>query len=163
MNHVLLLVKKSPLVHYLDQTVMNFKLNISFPYSRSLDDSQANKTLCYWKANQEKHNKTPYEAFGHNESLWEEILDRVSKFLPTDSLAKVSLDAGKVIPKWGNKLRKFKLKNVDEKLSNDFINRQLNDTAYISKAISQYLTYICPKVYVTSGRVTSTLLSMGPQ
>ncbi len=134
-----------------------FQIEHIIPYSRSLDDSQANKTLCHWKTNQIKHNKTPFEAFGHDEELWEEILDRVSKFKPTFTIVRVNNERGDVKLKWRNKLRKFKIKNIDEILSDEFIARQLVDTAYISKEVSKYLTHICPKVYVSSGRTTSTL------
>ncbi len=134
-----------------------FQIEHIIPYSRSLDDSQANKTLCYWKTNQEKHNKTPFEAFGQSEKQWEEILDRVSKFQPTNSIVRVNNERGDVKPKWGNKLRKFKIKNIEEVLSDEFISRQLVDTAYISREVTKYLSNICPKVYVSSGRTTSTL------
>jgi CRISPR-associated endonuclease Csn1 len=149
--------KKISFTALFSESSNEFQIEHIIPYSRSLDDSQANKTLCYWKTNQEKHNKTPHEAFGSNEKLWEEILDRVSKFHPSVSIARVSPEAGKVVSKWGNKLRKFKIKNIDDKLSEEFISRQLNDTAYISKEVSKFLSYISPKVYVTSGRATSTL------
>jgi len=134
-----------------------FQIEHIIPYSRSLDDSQANKTLCHWKTNQIKHNKTPFEAFGHNEQHWEEILDRVFKFRPTDGITRVTPEIGKIEPKWGNKLRKFKLKNIDEKLSNEFVARQLVDTAYISREVTKYLSNICEKVYTSSGKTTSTL------
>ena len=134
-----------------------FEIEHIIPYSRSLDDSQANKTLCHWKENQTKHKRSPFEAYGHDEKRWEEILERVYNFQPSDRVVRMNNEAGVVKPQWGNKLRKFKIKNLDEKLSEEFITRQLNDTAYISREIRKYMSYISPKVYVTAGRTTSTL------
>ena len=44
------------------------------PYSRSLDDSIANKVVCKRKANRDKGNKTPWEAFySHTDYNWKAI------------------------------------------------------------------------------------------
>jgi CRISPR-associated endonuclease Csn1 len=40
------------------------------PYSRTLDDSFANKTLCLKEANREKRDQTPYEAWGGDPERW---------------------------------------------------------------------------------------------
>lgn len=130
-----------------------YQIEHIIPYSRSLDDSQANKTLCYWKENQIKHNKTPYEAYGHDEKRYEEILDRVSKFQNVDRIVKISPEWGKIINGRNYKINKFKQKKIDD----DFIARQLVDTAYISREVSKYLQQICDKVFVTSGRTTGKL------
>lgn len=130
-----------------------YQIEHIIPYSRSLDDSQANKTLCYWKENQTKHNRTPFEAYGHDEKRYEEILDRVSKFHKVDRIIRVSPEWGKIINGRNYKINKFKQKKVED----DFVQRQLVDTAYISKEVAKYLEAICKKVYVTSGRTTSTL------
>ncbi|RPI61066.1 MAG: type II CRISPR RNA-guided endonuclease Cas9, partial [Planctomycetaceae bacterium] len=47
------------------------------PYSRTLDDSFMNKSLCYEDANRLKHNRTPVEAYGQTPKVYEEILLRV--------------------------------------------------------------------------------------
>jgi len=86
------------------------------PYSRSLDDSFANKTLCRVDENARKSNKTPYEFYEGTEQ-YEEILQRI-----------------KVLP--FNKQRKFQQKEI----SDDFISRQLNDTAYMSRMSQQLLS-----------------------
>ena len=130
-----------------------YQIEHIIPYSRSLDDSQANKTLCYWKENQNKHNKTPYEAYSKDEKCYEEILDRVSKFQKVDVPIKLSNDMFTIASKTNRKINKFKQKQI----ADDFVKRQLVDTAYISKEVAKYLEAICKKVYVTSGRTTSTL------
>lgn len=111
-----------------------FQIEHIIPYSRSLDDSMANKTLCYWEENQEKHNKIPYEAYSGNEKRYAEIIHRVEKKLK-------------------HKLHKFLLKTVDD----DFVSQQLNDTAYISRATAQYLKEVFPKVQGVKGGTTARL------
>ena len=49
------------------------------PYSRTLDDGMMNKTLCLRRANREKGEKSPFEAFG-DKPEYEEILQRSSRF-----------------------------------------------------------------------------------
>ena len=46
------------------------------PFSQTLDDSMANKTICYREANREKGNRSPFDAFGSspNGYDWQEIL-----------------------------------------------------------------------------------------
>ena len=46
--------------------------------TRTLDDSMSNKTLATRRANRDKENKTPYEAFSQSPSGygWEEIVGR---------------------------------------------------------------------------------------
>ena len=86
-----------------------FQIEHIIPYSRSLDDSFTNKTLCRIDENVRKGNKTPYE-FYEGTKQYEENLQRI-----------------KVLP--SNKQRKFQQKEIGD----DFISRQLNDTAYISR------------------------------
>lgn len=44
-----------------------------YPYSRSFDDSYMNKVLVFTKQNQEKLNKTPFEAFGNDSTKWQKL------------------------------------------------------------------------------------------
>lgn len=105
------------------------------PYSRTLDDSAYNKTLCFRQENQEKGERTPYEAFTGDPSRYEEILHRIR----STSLRK--------------KFELFTKKELDE----DFISRQLNDTAYIAKTTREYLRNIVPDVQAVKGAVTAML------
>ena len=47
-----------------------------FPWSRSLNDSYMNKTLCFADENRAKGNKTPYEFYSTSPEKWEEIKTR---------------------------------------------------------------------------------------
>lgn len=90
------------------------------PYSRSFDNSYNNKVLVLASENQEKGNKTPYEAF--DESKWYEFEIRVniSKNIPYR--------------------KKLNLLNTtfrdDEK---GFLSRNLNNTSYITTFFSKYI------------------------
>lgn len=88
------------------------------PWSRCLDDSQMNKIVCYHPANHQKTNRSPHEWLADSDpSRYEEICQRARR-LP--------------YPKY----RKFLLKNLE---LDDFIARQLVDTAYITRLAMTYL------------------------
>lgn len=108
------------------------------PYSISLNNSLQNKTLCLADKNREKGNQTPFQAFGEN-GEWETIKGRAYKLFKGN------------YPKYRRFISK---KNPD---ADDFIERQLNDTRYISKLAKNYLKNICDNVTVTPGRTTSLL------
>lgn len=115
-----------------------------FPWSRSLNDSFNNKTLCFADENRAKGNKTPYEFYGtQGDKKWEAIkLQALSCFKTKTNY-----------PNCYNKFKHFVKKKHDE----DFISRQLNDTRYISKEAKNYLSKICNNVLVAPGQMTATL------
>ena len=114
------------------------------PFSRTLDDSLNNKTVALRRANRDKANKTPFEAFGHSPDgySYEAILER-AKLMPRDKAKRFAPDA---YQRW---LKEDK----------DFLARALNDTAYISRLAKEYLTLVCPanKVRSIPGRLTALL------
>jgi CRISPR-associated endonuclease Csn1 len=115
---------------------IEFEVEHIIPYSRCLDDSFMNKTLCYRKENLYKGKRTPYEAYNDNKLKYNEILQRVNEFP-------------------NRKANKFKEKEIA--LLDDFISTQLNDTRYISKIAKQYLRHITPEVNVGNGTITALL------
>jgi len=134
-NHICPYTGKSISLHQLFVTG-EVDVEHILPYSRTLDDSYNNKTLCFRSENELKGNRTPYEAYSSDESKYNGILDRVKEFSHS-------------------KARRFKLKNLDA--LDDFIERQLNDTRYISREAKKYLAHICDKVNVSSGQSTAIL------
>ena len=111
------------------------------PYSRCLDDSFLNKTLCMATENRlVKRNRTPYEAYGSTPKM-EEIAQRIRGWPPGRS--KVS------------KLRKLTQEEIPE--LDTFVHRQLTDTGYISRAALNYLWTLGVDVQVTKGRPTARL------
>jgi len=110
------------------------------PKPRSLDDSMMNKVVCFRAANAEKGDRTPYEWLaGSDPQRYEELCRRARK-LPY------------------GKYRKFLLKEL--KLD-DFVHRQLNDTAYISRAVREYLRPLVADphadILCTKGQLTAEL------
>ena len=116
------------------------------PFSRSLDDSYVNKTVCYAKANRDKGNLTPAEWLGRIPAKLERTIQLVNSF--------------EKMPYW--KRTRFSQKEVKiEKC----IERQLNDTRYISREVTSYLKQLFPVeqqkkhlvVQVSRGKLTSDL------
>ncbi len=111
------------------------------PYSRSLDDSYMNKTLCLTHENTNvKKNMTPYEAYSHDEKRYREILLRIDK----DHMPKMPWPKRKL----------FEKKEVD---TDHFINRQLTDTSYICNEVKEYVKRLGVDVDVTKGGATAGL------
>lgn len=93
------------------------------PYSQTLDDSQNNKVVCLTESNRGKGQKTPFEWLAAaNPQHYETVCQRARALS---------------YPKY----RKF----IQEKLDlDDFIERQLRDTAYINKLACNYLKMLVP-------------------
>lgn len=113
------------------------------PKSLLFDDSQSNKTLTHRKCNQDKDYRT---AFDFMESKGE---DKLSEYIErVDSLYKK-----RVIGK--GKRDKFLMPT--EKIPQDFINRQLGETRYITRKAKEILEQICLNVWSSSGNITAYL------
>lgn len=113
------------------------------PYSRTLDDTPTNKVLCHSVCNQEKRNKTPYEAWGHTDK-WLDIVTNL-KNLPPNKAKRFGADA---------------LLNFEGDRS--FESRQLVDTQYLSRIARTYLSRLYPDpdtapVQVIPGKMTEML------
>ncbi len=113
------------------------------PWSRSLNDSFNNKTLCYADENRRKGDKTPFEFYGSDEQNWSGIKERALKLFSDTK-------------EYPNAYQKFK-RFVQQKFDEDFSSRQLNDTRYISKEAKEYLSQVCKSVMVSPGQATSNL------
>lgn len=113
------------------------------PWSRSLNDSFANKTLCFADENRNKGDKTPFEFYGNDEANWAAIKERVLKLFSDTK-------------EYPNAYQKFK-RFVQQSFDDDFSSRQLNDTRYISKEAKDYLSKICRNITVSPGQATSNL------
>ncbi|MFQ5444161.1 MAG: type II CRISPR RNA-guided endonuclease Cas9, partial [Nitrospinales bacterium] len=116
-----------------------FQVEHIIPYSRSLDDSYMNKTLCRVDENKRKGNQTPYE-FYNGKLQFDEILRRLKKNISDHRMPY-------------NKLREFLKKEVGD----DFISRQLNDTAYICRQSKKLMEAMGFKVTISKGQATSEL------
>ncbi|AGH95128.1 type II CRISPR RNA-guided endonuclease Cas9 [Pseudobdellovibrio exovorus] len=111
------------------------------PFSRTLDDSLANKVLVLASENVKKRNRTPYEAFGQDTEKWASIQE-LAKRLPYHKQWRFAEDA----------IKKFEEKD-------QFLQRHLNDTRYISKIAKKYLGSITDpyKIVASRGQMTSII------
>jgi len=108
------------------------------PFSKTFDNSLANKTVSYRHMNKIKKNQSPYQAFSKNDN-WPDIVAR-SNSLPLNKKWRFSEDA----------MERF----IED---NKFLDRQLTDTQYYSKVARQYLTAVCPDIWSVSGKMTSLI------
>ena len=118
------------------------------PFSRTLDNSMGNMVVCLADANRAKGNRTPYEAFGHNPTGYDydRILANTADFP-------------------ANKRWRFQ-PNAMERFEGqrDFLDRQLNETQYLSRTARTYLAHLYDektdgrsRVRVIPGRMTALL------
>ncbi|HYG85723.1 MAG TPA: type II CRISPR RNA-guided endonuclease Cas9 [Azospirillum sp.] len=125
------------------QLLLSEKVDIDhiLPFSRSLDDSAANKVVCLTEANREKRNRTPYDAFHADEARWARILGCVED-LPPNKRWRFAENA---LQRW-----------EDE---GGFLARQITDTQYLARLAREYLRHIChpDRVRVSPGRLTALL------
>jgi len=119
----------------------NIEIEHIEPLSRSLNDSQSNKTLSIKRFNNLKGNDLPFEMMEKGKittSEYDEIVER----------AKILVRKGGY-----NKFRRFLKKSIDA----DMVSRQLNDTAWLAVEARKYLQTICPNVEVIAGQATAEL------
>lgn len=128
-----------------------FQIEHINPYSRSLDDSLNNLTLCDSALNSAKGNRTPFEAFGHS--------DRWAGFEKRVKAAKLSKA----------KQRRLLSRSYAD-FSEDRAGRQLTDTAYAAQLARDFVARLYPaeeamiwqknkppRVQVVNGKITSLL------
>lgn len=113
-----------------------FDIEHIIPLSRCLDDSFANKTLCYNDENRRiKKNKSPHEAYGQQSDKYNTMLERVKKF------------NGKFM---AEKFQRFQVSDMS--VFEDFTERMMNDTRYASKLTMEYLSHLYGGLWDENGR-----------
>ncbi|MBK9270528.1 MAG: hypothetical protein IPM48_02935 [Saprospiraceae bacterium] len=106
------------------------------PFSRSLDDSFMNKTICERQVNKEKGERTPIEYFAtKSKADYENFKKRIALF--------------------ANEAKRDIF--LQESLSEDFLSNQLTDSAYIARLAVGKIRECIPNVYTTKGGTTSYL------
>ena len=88
------------------------------PYSRCFDDSYQNKVLVLASENRQKGNRLPYEYFGQDEARWHGYEVRVENLIHNY-----------------RKRQKLLKRRLTEEESTGFIDRNLKDTQYITRAV----------------------------
>lgn len=125
-----------------------FQVEHIWPRWRSLDDSFANKTLCHRDFNIRKSNRTPFEAFEHDQDARQNALERVRNFAGPPGRIAI-------------KVHRFSATSIPD----DFAARQLTDTGYAARQAVGFLKMLYPdlgqtgevRVATLSGRVTARL------
>lgn len=106
------------------------------PWSRSLDNSQMNKVVCFRNENDAKGDQTPFEWLAKRNPEKFELVLQAAKRLPYP------------------KFRRFFQESLE---LDDFFARQFVDTAYITTQVSQYVQSLGADVLCPKGMHTADL------
>jgi len=126
-----------------------FDIEHIIPKSRIFDDSFSNKTLCERKINELKGNDTAYTYF-----------EKVGPNALAEFKARVNeaFNQGKSDSNAGISYKKFKiLLTANDKIPDDFISRQLQETRYINRKATSHLAQVCKFITPTTGIITQKL------
>ncbi|MBN1591498.1 MAG: type II CRISPR RNA-guided endonuclease Cas9 [Pirellulales bacterium] len=94
------------------------------PRSKTLDDSQNNKVVCFRRANADKGDRFPHQWLADSRpEQYEQVCARASRLMREGRMPYA-------------KYRRFLQKELN---LDDFIERQLNDTRYIARLAAEYL------------------------
>ncbi|MBE7734537.1 type II CRISPR RNA-guided endonuclease Cas9 [Devosia faecipullorum] len=109
------------------ETLFSSKVDIDhiLPWSKSLDDSQANRIVCHVACNRQKGNHAPADV-PQWQARYDDILERANR-LPLNKRWRFGREA----------MKKF----ADEET---FLARQLTDTQYLSRLAHEYMAALYP-------------------
>ena len=100
--------------------------------------------LAHKACNQAKKDKTPWQAWGHDEERWRIIEHRAEQFKHKGKARQLLV-------------RDFETEALDEEVINDFTDRQFQESAWIAKECGKWLRSICSNVSVSRGLLTAHL------
>ena len=131
------------------------------PKSRYFDDSFSNKVICEVEVNKDKDNLTAYEYIKENRGKKVELSSgKVTTLLTIEQYEEF-------VKNHYSKTRGKMKKLLMDEIPTAFIERQMNDTRYISKVVKNLMSNILreegeddtisKKVIVTNGNITSAL------
>ncbi|MBQ2522219.1 MAG: type II CRISPR RNA-guided endonuclease Cas9 [Bacteroidales bacterium] len=110
------------------------------PRSLLFDDSFSNKVCACRKCNKEKNNRTAYDYMKQiGGSAFDDYLRRIEEYYNKKEISKTKRD---------------RLMTPASEIPQDFIDRQLRQSQYISKKAVEILKQVCRNVWTTSGSVT---------
>jgi len=113
------------------------------PKAKLFDDSQSNKTLAHRHCNTNKNDRTSYDFMqSKSEQALNEYVDRVNTLYSNHVIGRAKRD---------------KLLMTENNIPNNFIDRQIRETQYISIKAREILQTICHNVWATSGNITAEL------
>jgi len=104
--------------------------------------------LAHRHCNQEKGNRTPYQAWGHDDHRWQVIQARAKYFTDNRQFRKAKLML----------LEDFEAEVLTDESIDGFADRQFHQTSWIAKETAQWLQGVCKTpVSVSRGELTSML------
>jgi CRISPR-associated endonuclease Csn1 len=104
--------------------------------------------LAHRSCNQEKGNRTPYQAWGHDTDRWQIIQMRAKYFADNRQYRKAKLLL----------LEDFETEVLTDESIAEFADRQFHQTSWIAKEAAQWLQGVCKtKVSVSRGELTAML------
>lgn len=138
-----------------------YQIEHIIPQSRYFDDSFSNKVICESEVNKDKDNKTAYAYIQQNQGKIIELdFGRRVKLFTVDAYEDFVKNR---FSKSRSKMKKLLMEDIPD----EFINRQLNDSRYISKLIKNLLSNIVREdgevettskhIAASNGSITSTL------
>lgn len=138
----------------------DFDVDHIVPKSLLFDDSQTNKVLVHRICNSNKNNQTAYDyILKKNGAKGLNIyLDRVDDWFKRGIISYNKMQRLKVsFEEYTERKKQKKETESDKKLWENFIDRQLRETQYISRKSIEILQKICNNVTTTEGSVTAKL------
>jgi CRISPR-associated endonuclease Csn1 len=103
--------------------------------------------LAHRKCNDAKGDRTPFEAFGHDEDRWRAVEFCASVLKANKQFAKARLIT----------LMDHEHEVLDDDSITDFSERQFAETSWIGKLTAQWMKDVCAKVSVSRGLLTAHL------
>jgi|SRR5579885_724083 len=103
--------------------------------------------LAHRTCNQQKGNRTPWQAFGNDEALWRIIETRAEQLREKKQFGKARL---LLLKDWEEEV-------LDDKAIQDFTDRQFHEGSWIAKLTAQWLRTVCADVAVSRGELTAHL------
>jgi CRISPR-associated endonuclease Csn1 len=129
----------------LDEAIKGNEVDVEhiIPKSRLFDDSQSNKTLAHRRCNANKGDLTAFDFMkSKSEKEFTDYIERVNNLYINHIIKKSKRD---------------KLLMTEARIPDDFIDRQLRESQYISKKAREILQTVCRNVWCTSGKITAEL------
>lgn len=139
-----------------------FDVDHIVPKALLFDDSQTNKVLVHRKCNSTKTNQTAYDYIATKGDEQVRVYsERVDDWFKRGIISYSKMQRLKVSHKEYLERKKLgKETETDKKLWENFIDRQLRDTQYISRKSREILQKVCNNVTTTEGGVTAKLRNL---
>ncbi len=140
----------------------SFDVDHIVPKALLFDDSQTNKVLVHRKCNSHKTNQTAYDYIdGKGDAVLQDYLYRVDNWFKRGIVSYSKMNRLKVSHKQYLERKKAKKETeADKKLWENFIDRQIRETQYITRKSRDILGKICNNLKLTEGNVTAKLRAL---